>query len=420
MHPPELDRKYNILVGSVRSAKTWAVTAKVILHLCRYKVEGRRVIIGKSKGKVHKNILIDLFEIIGKDKYSYNQSTGELWLFLGENGAGVQWFVIGANDEASYTNILGMTIGVAIGDEVIEWPRSFFFVLMQRLSPKGSRFYGTTNPGPPTHYLKTEVIDGKSFKPDLTHIEFTLDDNPNLDPNSKRTIKASQSGVFFLRYILGRWVAAEGAIYGSAWSSDLIYHPEEIGPGLYGFGGYVDHIVFMDYGTANPCTALEAIDDGKTLWIDRQYWWDSAKEMRQKTDSQYKDDIVCWLSPDGYKNTAGIVSVSRVQRRSQPRIVLDPSAASFRNELSAANLWVVDANNDVLDGIRKTSSVLTQRRIRISAECEELIRELPSYMWDPDAIKRGEEAPIKTNDHGCDALRYGVEEVFSDYRLLAA
>jgi len=109
-----------------------------------------------------------------------------------------------------------------------------------------------------------------------------------------------------------------------------------------------------------------------------------------------------------------------VQRRSQPRIVLDPSAASFRNELSAANLWVVDANNDVLDGIRKTSSVLTQRRIRISAECEELIRELPSYMWDPDAIKRGEEAPIKTNDHGCDALRYGVEEVFSDYRLLAA
>jgi hypothetical protein len=41
-------------------------------------------------------------------------------------------------------------------------------------------------------------------------------------------------------------------------------------------------------------------------------------------------------------------------------------------------------------------------------------------MWDDKKTKVGEEAPIKINDHACDALRYGVKEVFSDYRLLAA
>jgi phage terminase large subunit len=145
-----------------------------------------------------------------------------------------------------------------------------------------------------------------------------------------------------------------------------------------------------------------------------------VKEARQKTDAQYADDLIAWLSPEGYKDSNGIVSTSRVMRRSQPRIVLDPSAASLSVELSSRGLWVVDADNDVSDGIRKVSSVMAKGLLGVNRECSELIRELPAYMWDPDALKVGKEKPIKSNDHGCDALRYGIKEVFTDYRLIAA
>ena len=43
MRPPEQDAKINLLVGSVRSGKTWGLHAK-ILSLCEYKVQGRRLL----------------------------------------------------------------------------------------------------------------------------------------------------------------------------------------------------------------------------------------------------------------------------------------------------------------------------------------------------------------------------------------
>ena len=402
---PALERKYTIMVGSVRSSKTWAQIGKIIAWYSgpkAYQVDGLKVIAGATKGTIYRNLLIHLFRMVGKKNYSYNAATGELWI------RGSQWFVVGAKDESSYKNILGMTIGVFIGDEIIEYPASFLKQIFLRMSPDGARFYGSTNPGNPNHYLKVEIIDNPAFWPDLTVIEYTLDDNPNISDDAKRTIKASQSGVFYLRYILGRWVAAEGAIYRDCWKSEYIYTDLTRPRGLHGFGGYKDHVIFCDYGTANPFVLIEGIDDGRRLWCDREFWWDSAKQMRQKTDREYGDDVEKFIAE------------SKVRRRGKPRIVLDPSAASFAVELRARNLWVVDAVNDVADGIRKTASAMTRGFIRLHESCENGKREIPGYMWDDDAVKRGEEIPIKSNDHFCDGLRYGVEEVFQGHRLLVA
>jgi phage terminase large subunit len=37
-----------------------------------------------------------------------------------------------------------------------------------------------------------------------------------------------------------------------------------------------------------------------------------------------------------------------------------------------------------------------------------LIRERFSYVWDEKAAQRGEDKPVKENDHACDAERYGI------------
>ncbi len=97
---PSLDRKYTILVGSVRSSKTFTVDAKTIVQYSQYEVPGKRFIAGLSKDSVHRNMLLDLFAVVGQSNYSYNMASGELWLF------DKQYFVVGAKDEASY--ILGI------------------------------------------------------------------------------------------------------------------------------------------------------------------------------------------------------------------------------------------------------------------------------------------------------------------------
>lgn len=415
---PKYDKKYTLLEGSVRSSKTFAVDAKLILQLCNYNVPGKRVICGATKQTVYKNMLLDIFQVVGKKNYSYNRASGELWLF------GVQWFIIGARDEASYKNILGMTIGIAICDEWTEFPRSFSMQLFLRMSPTGARLYATTNPGTPQHYLFTEVIHNPAFAPDLEVIHFTLEDNPNIDKPVKRQIIASQKGVYYQRYILGLWVVAEGAIYKDCWSESLLYTHDQTEPqyaldgkgnqfqldkcpySLHGQGGYARHVIAVDHGTHNPCTFLEIFDDGEVAWMDREYYWDSVKEMRQKTNSEYADDLEEFM-----RN-------SRVHGINNPMIVVDPSAAGFKLELVKRGLNVVDANNEVLDGIHQVSQVMAMRLLRIHVDCENERRECGLYAWDKKAAEKGVEQPLKVNDHTQDAKRYAVMELFPEWRLM--
>ena len=279
--------------------------------------------------------------------------------------------------------------------------------LFLRMSPAGARLYATTNPGTPQHYLYTEVIHGKDFANDLEVIHFTLDDNPNIGETEKQQIRNSQKGVYYLRYILGLWVVAEGAIYKDSWSEDLLYDDSTRPIGLYNQGGWVDHIIAVDYGTTNPMVFLELIDDSKTVWMDREYYWDSVKEMRQKSDEEYADDLVEFI-----KN-------SRIVGSKAPRVVIDPSAASFKVALEKRGIWCVDANNDVANGIRRTSSVMGMKRLRVHRECVNEKREVTIYSWNQKSAENGVEEPIKKNDHTQDAKRYGVMELFPDWRMAA-
>ena len=171
-----MDRRINILEGAVRSSKTWAMIPK-LLWLSRYPVAGHRVIVGVTKKTVYNNILDDLFSVIGPGAYQYSKSSGALNLF------GTKWQVIGARDEGSEKYIRGFTIGVAYCDELTLIPRSSYQMIMSRMSPKGARFYATTNPDSSYHWLKTEVIDSAKLH-DANEIfveHFDLDDNPHLE-----------------------------------------------------------------------------------------------------------------------------------------------------------------------------------------------------------------------------------------------
>ena len=90
-------------------------------------------------------------------------------------------------------------------------------------------------------------------------------------------------------------------------------------------------------------------------------------------------------------------------------IIVDPSAASFIQELRSRGWVVKPADNEVLDGIRKLSTMYARGAVKINRnQCKGLIAENQSYVWDDKAAERGEEKPVKQQDHGPDALRYRI------------
>ncbi len=370
MRPPEEDWPINILEGAVRSGKTWSLHPKA-LYCCDYGVDGHKVITGVSKQSIQNNVLHDLFDIVGSRNYSYSHGSGHLKLCNSD------WLIIGAKDEGSERYIRGLTVGVALCDEVSLMPRSFFQMLLTRMSPEGARLYGTTNPDSPYHWLKTDYLDNADLKTKkiVWSDHFTMADNPNLTSEFIETQKRLYTGFSYKRFIEGLWVIAEGAIYRDSWSDALLYDLEDEPKGLRSRGGHQQRIIAVDYGTTNPMVFLDIYDDGQLFWITREYYWDSAVEMRQKTDAEYADDLAQFIGPRG-----------------DAKVIIDPSAASFKAEMLKRGIWHVDADDEVNEGIRITSMVLNQRLVRFCRQtAPKTIQEMQTYAWDSKAAQRGEE-----------------------------
>jgi PBSX family phage terminase large subunit len=400
--PVEEDALLNILVGAIRSSKTWAVTAKLLILLWSgWWPGGIGLITGNKKTSIKTNLLNDIFAIVGKKRYKYNSASGELVLL------GRPFLVCGANDESSWKAISGSTVGLWIADEITLYPESFFDMAVSRLSLPQSRMYGTCNPAGPYHYLKKKWLENKELiaNGDIWSDHFTLEDNPNIVESRKDGYRRMYTGVFYQRNILGLWVIAEGAIYRDCLTEENYYTDETRPLGLTGQGGYVERTVSVDYGTGNAMVFGDIYDDGQVCWLEREYYWDSREQRRQKTDREYADDLVEFLGTD---------------LRKWPVIIVDPSAASFKAELRSRNIVVLDGKNDVENGIRRVSTMLSRNMLRIhKVNCPNTVREMGTYAWNIKRADNGKEQPLKVNDHSADMVRYFVETKIGDWRLAA-
>lgn len=387
--PISEDARITILEGSVRSGKTVALIPKWLQYMLEGPA-GLLLMAGVSKDTIYDNVLRDLFDTIGSDNYSYNRQSGDLVCF----GRNIK--VIGAKDEGSEKYLRGKTLAGAYVDEGSLMPENFFKQLLNRMSVEGAKLYLTTNPDSPFHYLNADYItsEDKLANGSVRVIHFELEDNPNLSEEYVSFIKSAYTGLFYKRFIQGLWVQAEGAIY-DCWSTENEYHYTNESDKLPVLKGYWEKAVrdiAIDYGTTNPMCFLDIYNCGDKILVHNEYYWDSKKQGKQKTDGEYADDLGRFCGgPDAVRF-----------------IVLDPSAASFRIELIKRGYRVKEADNEVLDGIRLTGSLIATRRLMVNKpKCPNLLKEINSYVWDTKpAEKKGIEKPVKVMDHACDSLRY--------------
>ena len=381
--------------GAIRSGKTVSMSLSYVMWAMS-KYDGQNFIMaGKTISSFKRNVLQNLKLMLTSRGYHWiYHISGEFpnMLEVTRNGKTNYFYIFGGKDEGSQDLVQGITAAGAFFDEVALMPESFVNQATARCSVEGSIWWFNCNPAGPMHWFKLNWID-KRKKKRLLYLHFTMDDNLSLSEKVKERYRSMYVGVFYLRYIKGLWAVAEGLIY-TMFTDTNLYSDEERPPAL---KNIASKCITVDYGTTNPCVFLEVWDDGETLWIDREYRWDSRSEEAQrtgnpqKTDAQYADDMETFMGPED---------------QDWCEIVIDPSAASFITELRTRGFYVTTADNEVLDGIRVVGSLLARRMIRINRKCKGLTGEMQSYVWDDKAAERGEEKPVKQKDHGPDALRY--------------
>lgn len=395
--------RVNIWHGAVRSGKSIAADFKWLSFIRNAPPTGELVMMGRTKETITRNVINVL-----KEPSIFGPLARTVAYTDGANSAtilGRQVHILGANDVQSEAKVRGMTVAGALVDEASILPQTTFQQLVARMSVRGAQLFATTNPDSPNHWLLTDWI--KKADPNHRVFHFEIDDNPFLDPDFVAYLKRQYVGLWYQRFILGHWVLAEGAVYDMFDRRRHVIHPLRIPP----IESWV--ATGVDYGTSNPFHAVViGAGSDRRLYVVSEYRHDSRKAQKQLTDAEYSHAYRMWLATKvPIPQTAGVGV--------QPRYhVVDPSATSFRVQLmrDGVNTW--PARNEVLDGIRTVSGLLGADKLLFASTVTATIDEMQGYSWDSTAQAKGEDKPLKINDHAPDAVRYGTHTTEPVWRTL--
>jgi PBSX family phage terminase large subunit len=297
----------------------------------------------------------------------------------------------GANDIGQEKKFRGPTLVDAYGDEVTTWAKTVFKMLRTRLDKAGSAAFLTTNPDQPLHYLNVDYIERvKEISLRLWH--FVLDDNPGLtDEYKSDLIRENPPGtVYYLRFILGLWVVAEGRVF-----KFLTKEPKD---------GYViselptdltSWLVAADYGQMhNTVYVLAGFSPSMNRWIAVKEFFTNGKTNAVYSE-EFKREIL------GYNG--GIVPLE---------INIDPGGggssliAQFNADYPTLSTSAAK-KKDVAKEIQDLSTAMFQHKICLYDKgCARGITEMMGYCWNEKAGQAGREEPLKANDDFCDAFRY--------------
>ncbi|MBP5467888.1 MAG: PBSX family phage terminase large subunit, partial [Candidatus Riflebacteria bacterium] len=197
--------------GAVRSGKTMAMSLSFILWAMANFNDTNFAICGKTVSSAERNIVRPIQTLIqGIFEFKYMISNRCLVITSGKKQNFFYFF--GGKDESSYQLIQGLSAGGVLFDEVALMPKSFVEQAIARtLSYNNSKLWFNCNPDSASHWFYKEWIEDR--KPKTKHLHFLMEDNPIITDEEIETAKKLYTGVFYERYILGRWVTAEGIIF---------------------------------------------------------------------------------------------------------------------------------------------------------------------------------------------------------------
>jgi phage terminase large subunit len=256
---------------------------------------------------------------------------------------------------------------------------------------------GDCNPDVPDHWIRRRKR--------LTFIESRHEDNPTLfDPVTGECIAPERiaaldamTGVRHKRGRLGLWVGREGQVYEFDPAIHLI-DATQVPP-------IIRYYLAIDFGYSNPfiCQRWGEDSDGR-IYLTREIY------RSQMTINQ--------LAPQIKEMTAGLTMAGAIADHD----------AEDRATLAEHGIDTIPADKRVKTGIDavierlkvggdgkprlyivRDATISEDERLRSEHRATSTEREFPGYVWpETKAGRAADELPVKSDDHGMDALRYMV------------
>lgn len=384
-------QRLNILDGSVRSGKTWITLVLWAFWVAEMPQTGRYLMVAKTLTSLRRNCLDLLQTIIGTKYFTYSTAQKEARLF------GRVIYLEGANDARSESKIRGMTLQGAYCDELTLISEDFFAMLLSRLSDPGAKLFGTTNPGTPTHWLKQNYLD-RADELNMLHMTFLLEDNDFLDPEYVENLKREYVGVFYDRYVLGRWVVAEGAIYRifsdnpKRYFLDRYYHDEgnKIFIGVDFGGNRSGHAFVATAHTPHGIVALMS-ERHSGVDVDPPQLYELIRQFIRKVARKYG-------------------TIDRIYADSAETTLINGMRAVFPHVRKARK-------NPINDRIRATLSMMALDKFKYTEDCKTLVDAFSNAVYDDKGTSTEDERldDGSSDIDSLDAFEYSFEAFLWHY-----
>ena len=371
-----------LLGGAIRGGKTWvAVLSFLIWSQLREKgnaIKKDYIIAGRTLTSLERNVMPAMREhcFLFNCYLERNRS----YQYVKING--VTYWLVGVNDARAQDKIQGMTAAGALVDEIVLLTEDFWNQLLSRLSVEGSRLWATYNPDNPGHWFKKTVVDQLDrYNGEI--VQFSMDDNPTLAEETKQRYREQFAGHFKSRFIDGDWAAPYGLIYPMMVGEDI--DVEEY-----------DKLAFsMDYAHAGVWSVIEWRQitlDNRKIWVASGEIYRDWRNTLPLSDEEMVDLVYRWIDDRPYS-----------------AVYIDPATyKSWKRAARGVGMKISWPRVERNQGIKLCQALLFNKTVRVTNNCPETLSEAEIYSWDEKAVERGEDEPLKGNDHAMDAFRYFV------------
>jgi hypothetical protein len=362
---------YPAYIGGIGSGKSFAGGAKVISRLGRKELG---MIAAPTYPMLRDSTLRGFFEQLDGLGVPYtHHRTDNVITF--PNGHEILCRSVEDPDK-----VRGPNLDYAWGDEVGYWSRLAIQIVKGRVRVGVSpQFWVTGTPkGRDAVWEEWERdATGNEFDPKHPLFRVRTQENPELPEDFAASL--GYSGQFAEQELGGQFVAFEGLVYPRFNRSIHVKRIDCSGwPAVLG----------VDAGTRNPTAILTIRHSGDRRHIEHEVY---RRGMGSK-------DIVSAIEGE-------------MDRSKADKAYIDPSALSIITDLIVDGYQAEAANNKVGDGIREMTELLgtdaDNASLTIDPDCVNTIAEYESYSY-PQGGKAEADQPIKANDHGMDAGRYGM------------
>ena len=383
-----IESRFLLLKGGAGSGKSYFAAQKLIYRCLTDGIKHRWLVLRKTNNAVYKSCQMVIEKWLETFKIPYT-STHLNIKFLGH-----EIILSGLDDPMKVKSIEGIT--AIWKEETTEFTYKDFSQLNKRLRGEIGTYKQiimTFNPeGGKTSWIYKEFYeDAETTDRDFTVHHSTWRDNRFLDDEYKRELQSEKNDTLRKIYDLGEWAELKSSIYQNyikmsvdvtamLRASDTIY-------------------AGVDFGFNDPSVFLLIAEHDTDVYILKELYERGLtnaefivkiKTMLHEVETDANKEV-----DDTVEDPIDLTNIFLYCDSAEPARIKE-----FRQE----NLISQPAIKKVKDGIDEVK----RRKILINSECLNSCKEIPMYSYKEDKDGIVLEDPIDSNDHTCDALRYGV------------